>query len=120
MKKKGFSYAKWGYIFAVPFMVAWLVFMLYPVLYTLFIGFTDLQGIIHPVTKILPDPLENYKSILASTTFKNALKTTFIMWIWNFIPQISLALLCVLLILAGVFSGEVMEYIQAIAGGLVK
>lgn len=34
--------------------------------------------------------------------------------------KITLALLCVLLILAGVFSGEVMEYIQAIAGGLVK
>lgn len=106
MKKKGFSYAKWGYIFAVPFMVAWLVFMLYPVLYTLFIGFTDLQGIIHPVTKILPDPLENYKSILASTTFKNALKTTFIMWIWNFIPQISLALL-----LAAWFSNDRMKII---------
>ena len=42
MGKKKNSYAKWGYIFSIPFVAAFLVFSLYPILYTAVIGFTDL------------------------------------------------------------------------------
>lgn len=93
MKQKSFSFAKWGYIFSLPFVIAFLIFTLYPVLYTLFIGFTDLQGIIHPVTKVLDNPLQNFQDILGSPVFRTALKNTFVIWIWNFIPQMALALL---------------------------
>lgn len=93
MKKKGFSYAKWGYIFAAPFMIAFAIFMLYPVIYTLFIGFTDMKGMIPDSVHILEDPLGNFKSILGDALFKKSLGNTFKMWIWNFIPQIGLALL---------------------------
>ncbi|MCM1569639.1 MAG: sugar ABC transporter permease [Roseburia sp.] len=93
MKQKSFSYAKWGYIFSLPFVIAFLLFTLYPVIYTLFIGFTDLQGIIHPDTKILDNPFQNFQDILGSPVFQTALKNTFVIWIWNFIPQMALALL---------------------------
>lgn len=93
MKRKGVSYAKWGYIFSLPFVIAFLLFMLYPLIYTLFIGFTNMQGIIVPEVHILDDPLKNFKDILDTPSFKIALKNTFVIWIVNFIPQITLALL---------------------------
>ena len=46
MKKSKFSgYAKWGYIFCIPFFLAYAIFQLYPTLYTIVIGFTDLKGV---------------------------------------------------------------------------
>lgn len=101
MKKKGFSYAKWGYIFALPFILAFFLFMLYPIVYTLFIGFTNMKGMIPPEVKILEDPFQNFKDILKDPIFIKSLKNTFKMWIWNFIPQILLAL-----ILAAWFTDE--------------
>lgn len=103
-KKKGFSYAKWGYIFSIPFVLAFLLFMLYPIAYTLFVGFTDLKGLIHPDIKVLDDPLKNFKDILGSPVFRIALKNTFTIWLWNFLPQIGLALL-----LAAWFTDERMK-----------
>jgi multiple sugar transport system permease protein len=43
-KRKNVSYSKFGYIFSIPFVVAFLTFLLYPLGYTIYIGFTDLEG----------------------------------------------------------------------------
>lgn len=93
MAQKGVSYAKWGYIFSIPFVVTFLIFSLYPTLYTVVIGFTDLRGLGKTAFKFLSDPFENYKLILANVTFKQSLANTAIIWVMNFIPQITLALL---------------------------
>ena len=45
MKKKSNSYAKWGYIFVAPFTIAFLIFTLYPIAYTVVLGFTDFKGL---------------------------------------------------------------------------
>lgn len=90
--QKRVSYAKWGYIFAAPFMIAFLIFTLYPLLYTFFIGFTNQKGLMSPPLQILDDPFQMYKDILASPNFRISLKNTFIIWGVNFIPQILLAL----------------------------
>ena len=39
-KRKGVSYAKYGYLFSLPFMIIFLIFMLYPTLFTAGIGFS--------------------------------------------------------------------------------
>lgn len=94
LKKKGISYAKYGYLFAIPFMIAFLIFHLYPTIYTAIIGFTDLKGAGKLTWNFLKgDIFKNYKTILNNATFKIALKNTFVIWIINFIPQILLALL---------------------------
>lgn len=94
MKKKTFGYAKWGYIFCLPFFIVFLIFSLYPTIYTAVIGFTDLQGIGKTSFHFLiDDPFANYKAVLTSPTFQTALKNTFKLWICNFIPQLALALL---------------------------
>lgn len=94
MNKKGkINYAKYGYIFCIPFTLAWLIFSLYPTLYTAIIGFTDLRGVNASAIHFLKDDIfANYKAILASPTFRIAFKNTFVIWVCNFIPQIALAL----------------------------
>lgn len=93
MKKGRLSYAKYGYIFIIPFVIAYLLFSLYPTIYTAIIGFTDLKGVDTKNFNILEDPLYNFKLILNNRSFKTSLSNTFKIWIVNFIPQIVLALI---------------------------
>lgn len=93
MKKKGISYARYGYLFSIPFVVTFLVFSLYPLVYTIAIGFTDLRGLMHTSIHILDEPFRNFQLILNNQTFRQSLSNTFLIWIMNFIPQIGMALL---------------------------
>lgn len=93
-KKKQFSYAKYGYIFCLPFTIAFLIFSLYPTIYTAVIGFTDLHGLTMTSFHFLTDdPFKNFRDILNNATFLTSLKNTCRIWVSNFIPQILLALL---------------------------
>ncbi len=93
-KKRSGGYAKWGYIFCLPFFITFLIFSLYPTLYTMIVGFTDLHGIGKTAIHFLKDdPFANYKATLTSPTFQKALGNTLKIWICNFIPQLGLALL---------------------------
>lgn len=45
MKKARFErYNRYGLLFIAPFFLAFLVFQLYPIFYTIFLSFTDLKG----------------------------------------------------------------------------
>ena len=93
-KKHGFSYAKYGYLFSIPFFVAFLVFNLYPTLYTILLGFTDSKGLGNITFHILKDdPWKNFRTVLKAPTFIQSIKNTFLLWTMNFIPQITLALI---------------------------
>lgn len=92
-KIKSVSYAKYGYLFSLPFVIAFLVFMLYPTLFTAVIGFTDFKGVVATSFNFLENPFENFASILANKTFRASLVNTIVIWLMNFIPQIGLALL---------------------------
>lgn len=99
-KKKGVSYAKWGYIFALPFCIAYLIFMIYPICYTFTIGFTDLTDKLQMKMaldssvkmQLLDDVFANYKFVLTDPNFWKSLRNTLIIWGMNFAPQIILAL----------------------------
>lgn len=93
MRHKGVSYAKYGYIFCIPFVVAFLIFSLYPMIYTTIIGFTDLKGMGKTDFSFLENPFKNFELILNNPSFQKSLKNTALIWIANFIPQILLALL---------------------------
>ncbi len=93
MRHKSVSYAKYGYLFCIPFVLVYLLFSLYPTIYTIIIGFTDLKGLGKTDFSILPDPLTNFKLILNNASFQTSLKNTLVIWIINFIPQIFVALL---------------------------
>ncbi|CAH1221713.1 Lactose transport system permease protein LacF [Paenibacillus auburnensis] len=94
MRRKGVNYSKFGYIFTFPFVLAFLIFSLYPILYTAFIGFTNMQGLIPKPIHILDNPFQNFKDLLFdNASFRKSLINTGLLWIINFIPQIVLALL---------------------------
>lgn len=92
-RKKGFSYAKYGYIFSLPFVIIFLTFSLYPTIYTAILGFTDAKGLGNTTWQLLENPLENFVLILNNPTFRQSMSNTLVIWIMNFIPQLLLALL---------------------------
>ena len=93
-KKNSISYAKYGYLFSLPFVIAYLIFHLYPTIYTAILGFTDCKGLGNTNWHFLKDDIwKNFRTILNNATFKTSLKNTLMLWIMNFIPQITLALL---------------------------
>jgi len=93
-QQRTFSYAKYGYLFSIPFIVVFCIFNLYPTVYTAVLGFTDCKGLGNTDWNFLTEePFKNFEQILKNPSFLTAVKNTFKIWIMNFIPQISLALL---------------------------
>ena len=93
-QRRSFSYAKYGYLFSIPFIVVFILFNLYPTLYTALLGFTDCKGLGNTNWHFLKEDIfKNFKLILNNQIFKTAVTNTFKIWIMNFIPQITLALL---------------------------
>ena len=93
-KKKAYDYARFGYIFSIPFVLAWLIFQLYPIFYTLLLGFTDLKGAGNTDFHIMwSEPFKNFITVLKNKSFKIAFGNTLVIWGLNFVPQILLALL---------------------------
>jgi len=92
-KLKGVNYAKYGYIFSIPFILVFLIFSLYPTVFTAVIGFTDFKGVVATTFHFLDKPFANFQKILANATFQKSLVNTVVIWIINFIPQLGLALL---------------------------
>ncbi len=93
MKRNKLSYAKYGYIFSIPFVAAFLIFTLYPIIYTIILGFTDFKGLGTTTFHFLDNPFRNFQIILANPSFQKALWNTVFIWVVNFIPQIFLAIL---------------------------
>ena len=92
------KYSKFGYIFVIPFTIAFLFFMLYPIFYTAFIGFTGLKGLGNTISTpgmglLKENIFKNFKDVITNGTFQLSMKNTVKMWVLNFIPQILLALL---------------------------
>ncbi|MCL1991238.1 MAG: sugar ABC transporter permease [Defluviitaleaceae bacterium] len=90
-KKSKNKYAKYGYLFSLPFMITFLVFSLYPIIYTFMISFSDLQGVATGDINMLSNPFQNYMDMFNNQTFRTSLQNTVVLWISNFIPQIVLA-----------------------------
>lgn len=93
-QRSSFSYAKYGYLFSIPFILVFCLFNLYPTVYTAVLGFTDCKGLGNTNWNFLvEEPFKNFVTILKNPSFKTALQNTLKIWIMNFIPQITLALL---------------------------
>ena len=88
-------YTKWGYIFAIPFTLAFLVFHLWPLGSTLYYSVCELKhaGNYNPI--FLPTlglPIyKNFAEVVKSVSFRDALRNTFIFWIGATIPEWILA-----------------------------
>lgn len=95
-KNKSFSYAKYGYLFSIPFVVVYCIFSLYPTFNTAILGFTNAKGVTSLTNwEFLPSEeiFKNFEQIFKNPMFMMSFKNTLILWVVNFIPQITLALL---------------------------
>lgn len=81
---------QYGYVFIAPFVIAFLLFGLYPVYNTFYLSFTDTTMMSREVNFI---GLENFQRLFADDVFMSAVRNTWLIWILNFIPQIGIALL---------------------------
>jgi ABC-type sugar transport system permease subunit len=79
-----------GYLFLAPFILGFLIFGLYPVFNTLFLSFTD-ATLMSKGFKFIG--ISNFNRLFADEVFLRAVGNTWLIWLLNFIPQISIALL---------------------------
>lgn len=84
-KRKGVSYGKYGYLFLAPFILCYLIFSIYPLIYSIQISFTDLKGF---GTQMNFVGLENYVKVLTSKSYWDSIINTVVIWVVNFIPQL--------------------------------
>lgn len=81
----------YGYLFIAPFIIAFLIFGLYPVYNTLYLSFTDAVLLGNSQPNFVG--LKNFERLFADSTFMKAVGNTWLIWLLNFIPQIGIAML---------------------------
>mgnify|MGYP000388162601 CR=1 FL=1 len=96
-KKKSISYAKWGYIFILPFFITFLIFSLIPLVDTVRYSFYEYYR--SGIKEIGPNfiGMANYLSLLKSDMLKYS-ANTLILWVIGFVPQIVIALVLGMLV----------------------
>lgn len=91
------------YLFIMPFFVLFLVFQLIPIIWTVYISFTQWRGI--------GDPqfigLDNYKKILIDNMFWEALKNTVVYWLSGLVLILIFALLIATILNSDLLKGRV-------------
>lgn len=90
-KRKLVNYAKWGYIFILPFFASFFIFSLIPLVDTIRYSFYEYYR--SGIKEIGPNfiGMANYASLIQSDMLKYA-GNTLILWLIGFIPQIVIAL----------------------------
>ena len=91
------GYGKYGFTFVVPFFLTFLIFQLYPIIFTFRTSLTDAAG----WSKVLDNKVigfDNFAKLFdfeteIASNFWESLGNTVIMWMWNFVPQIAMALI---------------------------
>ena len=96
-KRKSISYDKYGYLFVAPFFITFIIFQLYPIFFTFRTSLTDAAG----WSKVINNSIIGFDNFVKLFTFNSevsrffwqSLGNTVIIWLFNFVPQIAMALL---------------------------
>lgn len=77
-----------GYLFILPYFLAFLTFQLYPMIYTLILSFQT------PINMFESEfaGAVNYRRLFSTPLFYQAIGNTWYIWLVNFVPQIAIAL----------------------------
>ena len=89
MFSRSFRKDHYGYVFIAPFFIIFLIFGLYPILYSFYLSFTNWDGFGTP-TLI---GLENYQRLLGDFFFYKSLFNTLFIWGVSVIPQLTVSLI---------------------------
>ena len=96
-KRKSISYDKYGYLFVAPFFITFIIFQLYPIFFTFRTSLTDASG----WAKVLNNSIIGFDNFVklftpgaeVSRFFWQAFGNTVVIWLFNFVPQIGMALI---------------------------
>lgn len=86
--------ARFAYVYILPFFLVFLIFKLYPIIYTFVLSLCDMDLLSGKLTFV---GLENYVRLLESQYFFNSIGNTLLIWIMSIIPQLTLAFLLAML-----------------------
>lgn len=86
--------ARYAYLYLLPFFIVFLIFKLYPIVYTFVLSFCDMDVLSGDLTFV---KLANYKRLLSSPYFFRSIGNTLLIWIMSIVPQLTLAFLLALL-----------------------
>jgi multiple sugar transport system permease protein len=79
-----------GYLYITPFILGFLVFGLYPLYNTFYLSMTDTTMMSGQSNFV---GLKNFQQLLSDRSFNKAIQNTWLIWIFNFVPQIGIAML---------------------------
>ncbi|BCZ48741.1 sugar ABC transporter ATP-binding protein [Clostridium gelidum] len=93
-KKSKVDKGRYGIYFVIPYFVTFLIFSLYPIIYTFVISLKKWDGMSENAIFV---GIKNYVTLVHDPVFYQSIANTLIMWICAVIPQMGFALLLAVL-----------------------
>jgi multiple sugar transport system permease protein len=92
-----------GYLFIAPYFIAFFIFSVYPLLYTIYLSFSKWGG-----TGKSPQfiGIDNYVRLISDPVFFESIKNTFLIWFMCIIPQMIFALLLAVILTQSKIKGK--------------
>lgn len=95
--------SKYAYMYITPFFIVFLIFSLFPILYSLVLSFCNMDVLSGKFTFV---GLENYKRMIESGYFFRSIGNTILIWIMSIIPQLTIAFILALVLSNRWFRGR--------------
>lgn len=95
--------SKYAYLYITPFFIVFLVFNLFPILYSFVLSFCNMDLLSGKLTFI---GVENYVRMIESGYFFQSILNTLLIWIMSIIPQLSIAFILALILSNKWFRGK--------------
>ena len=95
--------SKYAYMYITPFFIVFLIFSLFPILYSLVLSFCNMDVLSGKFTFV---GLENYKRMIESGYFFRSIGNTILIWIMSIIPQLTIAFILALILSNRWFRGR--------------
>ena len=94
---------KYAYFYITPFFIVFLIFSLFPILYSFVLSFCDMDVLSGRFTFV---GMRNYQRLFESGYFFKSIGNTLLIWIMSIIPQLSIAFVMALILSNKWFRGR--------------
>lgn len=86
---------KWAYLFILPFFASFLMFGIYPILYSFFISFHEYAPLSQEMSFV---GIDNYARLIRSKFFFDSIINTIQIWLFSIVPQLTIAIILSLIL----------------------
>lgn len=95
--------SRYAYMYLLPFFIVFLIFSLFPILYSLILSFCDMDLLSGKFTYV---GMRNYKRLIESGFFFKTIGNTILIWLMSIIPQLTIAFVLSLILSNRWFRGR--------------